>query len=146
MIKMTNQRSKKLKFWLFGGGIGFGLYLTAGFALFKTFRKWNAFTEIHYLAVASIFVGISVLLAWVLFGAPLSNRLKNQLIRWFLLPTLAFTLGGLLIYLYFGLLDPRNYRSDILLPSIVRNIVLLGLLPVQAVLILMPQGAIQKPD
>lgn len=143
---MTNQRIKKLKFWLFGGGIGFGLYLTAGFALFKTFRKWHAFTEIHYLAVASIFVGISVLLAWVLFGAPLGNHLKNQLIRWFLLPTLAFTLGGFLIYLYFGLLDPRNFRSDILLPSIVKNIVLLGLLPVQAVLILMPQGASQKPD
>ena len=44
---------------------------------------------------------------------------------------MAFLLAGFLIYLYFGMWDPMNFRTDILLPSIVRNMVLLGLLPVQ---------------
>lgn len=141
---MASRQSPYPKAWLFAGGAAFGLYFTAGLAYFETFRKWHEFTVIHYLAVAMILVPTSIVLAFSLFGAPSAKLPNSPLVRWFLLPSMAFLLAGFLIYLYFGMWDPMNFRTDILLPSIVRNMVLLGLLPVQVALVLVPQPAVVK--
>lgn len=149
---MLNARPPYKKRWLIPGGIGFGLYFTLGFMYFETFH-WGSANLLHYLPVFLIFGVQCSLLALLLFGKARApepgNRFSPRLVIW---PLVTFAGAGLLAWIYAGLAGPHGFSLPYM-GQLFRDLLLTGLLPVAAVLVLLqgkkpaePSVPVEEPE
>jgi LytTr DNA-binding domain len=133
------------KSWLAVGGAGFGLYFTLGLAYFETFGEIAAAGIVFFLPVGLILMLTALLLTFGLFGEPRPGKTaRPPWMRWILLPIGAFCIAGTALYVYAMLCAPAGCGTAFLLQNIVIHMALLGLLPVQMALVLIPtRGAPQ---
>lgn len=121
--------------WLWMAGMGFGLYFSLGIAYFEAFHFPAQAAWWPYLPVAAILVAVSCALALALYRRSSGPR-RQQLQAYAGLPLAGLALTGALLWLVGGALDAQGHSWH-LLGQIYTVLLLVGLLPVLAALILL---------
>ncbi len=134
---MADRPSTYSRWWRIGGGLVFALYFTFGLLYFETFPFEKAWLHVP----AGLILAVQcVTLAHLLYGPKKAGKVTRP--RDYLLwPTLTFGITGLVLFAYAGLAGTQGFNWN-LLSQVYFHLLLVGLLPVVATLVIL-QGSAQ---
>lgn len=119
------------KIWLILGGIGFGVYFTLGLGYFDT-MGFGTDTLVRYVPILLLLMGQCIVSAILLYG----KGTPPSPLKLGLIPLLTFSLTGLLLFGYGAWMTGSGVTLELFV-RIFRDLLLVGLLPVVAALVLM---------
>jgi LytTr DNA-binding domain len=127
-------RHGRLPLWLWLGGVGFGLYFTLGVIYFEPFSFPQKAGWWPFIPISLALMLVSTGLAFLLFHRKSASR-STQMYTMGAFSLGALALAGLLVWLIAGGMDIQGHTWH-LLGQVYTVLLLVGLLPVLAVLIL----------
>jgi DNA-binding LytR/AlgR family response regulator len=136
------------------GSVAFGLFYVGGLAYFEALESLIDGAQYQpasvgdflalYAPVAAILITVSVVFGFLLFDAwrPLGRPLRSWQ-RWVLVPLSGFLVAAGLIFGYLQWADPSGGNSELL--DLLIYLGAVGILPLEALLILLPQPTFVPP-